>query len=116
MLRATLCCAALLLVPACAPRTGVGPGASASTMATTRADAEYARFAREYLDWYYAAHPVRSTNLGLHQYDARLQDMSAEAFQRQRRERTSLSGSCARERDNHCPHNAPVPPMAPHIV
>ena len=51
-------------------------------MASTPADAEYARFAREYLDWYYAAHPVRSTNLGLHQYDARLQDMSAEAFQR----------------------------------
>ncbi|HEY0096179.1 MAG TPA: DUF885 domain-containing protein, partial [Archangium sp.] len=38
---------------------------------------------REYLDWYYAAHPVRSTNLGLHLYDARVQDMSAEAFQRQ---------------------------------
>ncbi|MCY1073091.1 DUF885 domain-containing protein [Archangium lansingense] len=86
MLRATLCCAALLLVPACAPRTGPGPAASASAMAPTPADAEYARFAREFLDWYYAAHPVRSTNLGLHQYDSRLQDMSAEAFQRQARE------------------------------
>jgi uncharacterized protein (DUF885 family) len=52
-------------------------------MASTPADAEYARFAREYLDWYYAAHPVRSTNLGLHQYDARVQDLSAEAIQRQ---------------------------------
>ncbi len=83
MLRTSLCCAALLLAPACAPRTGSGPGASPSAMASTPADAEYARFAREYLDWYYAAHPVRSTNLGLHQYDARVQDLSAEAIQRQ---------------------------------
>lgn len=86
MLRTMLCCAALLLVPTCAPRTGSGPAASSSTMASTPADAEYARFAREYLDWYYAAHPVRSTNLGLHRYDARVQDMSAEAFQRQAKE------------------------------
>ncbi len=84
MIRATLCCAVLLLVPACASRTGSGP--SASAMASTPADAEYARFAREYLDWYYAAHPVRSTSLGLHQYDSRVQDLSAEALQRQAKE------------------------------
>ncbi|HEX8439474.1 DUF885 domain-containing protein [Archangium sp.] len=82
LLRATLCCAALLLVPACAPRTGLEPAASASTLAPTAADAEYTRFAREYLDWYYAAHPVRSTSLGLHAYDTRLPDLSAEAHQR----------------------------------
>jgi uncharacterized protein (DUF885 family) len=46
----------------------------------------YTRFAREYLDWYYAAHPVRSTNLGLHAYDTRLPDLSAEALQRQVKE------------------------------
>ncbi len=82
ILRATLCCAALLLVTACPARTGPGPAASASTMASTAADAEYARFAREYLDAYYAEHPVRATRLGLHLYDTRLPDLSAEAFQR----------------------------------
>jgi uncharacterized protein (DUF885 family) len=51
-------------------------------MAPTAADAEYTRFAREYLDAYYAAHPVRATRLGLHLYDTRLPDLSAEAFQR----------------------------------
>lgn len=51
-------------------------------MTPTPADAEYSRFAREYLDAYYASHPVRATNLGLHRYDARLTDLSAEAFQR----------------------------------
>ncbi|WP_239470211.1 DUF885 domain-containing protein [Archangium violaceum] len=81
-LRSLLSCAALLLVPACAPRTGVVPAASSSAMASTPADAEYTRFAREYLDWYYAAHPIRSTNLGLHAYDARLPELSAEAIQR----------------------------------
>ncbi len=86
ILRSTLCCAALLLIPACAPRTGLGPAASASTMAPTAADAEYTRFAREYLDWYYAANPVRSTNLGLHAYDTRLPDLSAEALQRKAEE------------------------------
>ncbi|HLM48200.1 MAG TPA: hypothetical protein VK458_30330, partial [Myxococcaceae bacterium] len=80
--RAILCCAALLLVPACPARRGPGPAASASTMAPTAADAEYTRFAREYLDAYYAEHPVRATRLGLHLYDTRLPDLSAEAFQR----------------------------------
>ncbi|OJT21667.1 hypothetical protein BO221_26180 [Archangium sp. Cb G35] len=73
-------------MPACAPRTGSGPAASASAMASTPADAEYARFAREYLDWYYAAHPVRATSLGLHQYDTQVQDLSAEAFQHRAKE------------------------------
>ena len=81
-LRLLLYCAALLLASACTPRTGPGPAASASPMAPTPADAEYTRFAREYLDGYYAAHPVRATNLGLHSYDARLPDLSAGAFQR----------------------------------
>jgi len=104
ILRATLCCAALLLAPACTARRGPGPAASASTMAPTAADAEYARFAREYLDAYYAAHPVRATRLGLHLYDTRLPDLSAEAFQRraqalhgwlarlERLERSALTG------------------------
>ncbi|MFL5352798.1 DUF885 domain-containing protein [Archangium sp.] len=86
MLRTTLCCAALLLAPACAPRTGAGAAASSSPMTPTPADAEYSRFAREYLDAYYAAHPVRSTSLGLHPYDTRLPDVSAGAFERRAKE------------------------------
>lgn len=86
MLRTTLCCAALLLAPACASRTGAGAAASSSAMNPTSADAEYTRFAREYLDAYYAAHPVRSTSLGLHPYDTRLPDVSAGAFERRAKE------------------------------
>ncbi|WP_257459369.1 DUF885 domain-containing protein [Archangium lipolyticum] len=81
--RYLLSCAALLLVSECAPRTGAGPAVSSSAMASTPADAEYTRFAREYLDWYYAAHPIRSTHLGLHAYDARMPELSAGAIQRQ---------------------------------
>jgi uncharacterized protein (DUF885 family) len=73
-------------------------------MAPSAADAEYTRFAREYLDAYYAAHPVRATNLGLHAHDTRLPELTAEAFQRraealhgwlarlERLERSTLTG------------------------
>jgi uncharacterized protein (DUF885 family) len=49
---------------------------------TTPADAELSRFAREYLDWYYAQNPVRATGLGIHRYDRELPDLSAEAHER----------------------------------
>jgi uncharacterized protein (DUF885 family) len=48
----------------------------------TPADAEFTRFAREYLDWYFVQNPVRATALGLHHSDARLPDLSAEAHAR----------------------------------
>jgi len=51
----------------------------------TPADAEFSRFAREYLDWYYAQHPVRATGLGIHRYDRELPDLSAEAHGRKAR-------------------------------
>jgi uncharacterized protein (DUF885 family) len=53
---------------------------------STPADAELSRFAREYLDWYYARHPVRATGLGIHRYDRELPDLSAEAHERKARE------------------------------
>jgi len=81
-LRPVLCCA-VLLVGACAPRTGPGPSTPPSAMASSAANAEYTRFVREYLDWYYATHPIRATSLGLHQYDARLPDLSAASLQAQ---------------------------------
>ncbi len=69
---------------ACVPRAKVLPGAAPSAM-TTPADVELSRFAREYLDWYYAQNPVRATGLGIHRYDRELPDLSAEAHERKAR-------------------------------
>jgi uncharacterized protein (DUF885 family) len=43
------------------------------------------RFTEAFLDWYYAAHPVRATALGIHDHDARLPDLSRRGI----RQRTS---------------------------
>src|SRR5690349_18774453 len=63
---------------ACAPRATTAREATPAAMPTP-ADAEFSRFAREYLDWYYAQNPVRATSLGIHLYDTQLPDLSAEA-------------------------------------
>ena len=63
---------------ACAPRATVARESTPAAMSTP-ADAEFSRFSREYLDWYYEQNPVRATGLGIHLYDARLPDLSAEA-------------------------------------
>src|SRR5688572_19452316 len=50
---------------------------------TQRGRAENAKFAalvEGYLSWYYAAHPGRATFDGIHDYDDRLQDVSARAI------------------------------------
>jgi len=65
---------------ACAPRATVAREPSPAM--STPADAEFSRFCREYLDWYYEQNPVRATGLGIHLYDARLPDLSAEAHAR----------------------------------
>ncbi|MDY7226397.1 DUF885 domain-containing protein [Hyalangium rubrum] len=100
----TFCCLALLaLLGACAPRSKTATEPAPAAMPTP-ADAEFTRFAREYLDWYYAQNPVRATNLGIHRYDAQMPDLSAEAHARearalhdwlarlQRIDRTALTG------------------------
>ncbi len=46
------------------------------------AHAAYERFARAYLDWYYAENPVRATGLGLHDYDDELSDLTRAAIDR----------------------------------
>ncbi|HLL00822.1 MAG TPA: DUF885 domain-containing protein [Myxococcaceae bacterium] len=66
---------------ACAPRATVARESTPAAMSTP-ADAEFSRFSREYLDWYYEQNPVRATGLGIHLYDARLPDLSAEAHTR----------------------------------
>lgn len=62
---------ALVILGGCAPSPRAGTAAPAAFAGHT----EYQRFAREFLDWYYAANPVRSTRLGLHQYDTRVEQM-----------------------------------------
>lgn len=42
----------------------------------------YQQFARGFLDWYYAEHPVRATSLGIHRYDGRLSSFSRAAIER----------------------------------
>jgi uncharacterized protein (DUF885 family) len=84
-LRSLSCLALLLCLPACAPRVKPAPAPVPVAMPTP-ADAEFTRLAREYLDWYAAANPVRATNLGLHRHDAELPDLSAEAQERKARE------------------------------
>lgn len=43
---------------------------------------DFKAFARKFMDWYYAAHPVRATELGIHQGDGLLPDLSREGVQR----------------------------------
>ena len=80
---APLSCLALLA--ACAPPPGIpapqGPPAAAAPRPSP-AQAAYDRFAREYLDWYYASNPVGATYLGLHAHDARMPDLSRAGVER----------------------------------
>jgi uncharacterized protein (DUF885 family) len=78
----------LASLSACAPRVTTAREATPAAIPTL-ADAEFSRFAREYLDWYYAQHPVRATGLGIHLYDTQLPDLSAEA---QARKTAALHG------------------------
>lgn len=56
-------------------------GSSAAEGATEPADA-FDRLSGAYLEAYYAAHPVRATQLGVHAHDARLPDLSRGAVRR----------------------------------
>ncbi|HEV2149528.1 MAG TPA: DUF885 domain-containing protein [Longimicrobiaceae bacterium] len=80
---AALLCAATLLA-ACAPAPRQAAPAGAPQAAAAGAQAEYDRFAREFLDWYYEASPVRATRLGIHRHDDRLQDLSRAGIERRR--------------------------------
>lgn len=42
---------------------------------------DFDAYARKFLDWYYAAHPVRATELGVHEGDGLLPDLSREGVQ-----------------------------------
>jgi uncharacterized protein (DUF885 family) len=78
-------CTMLALVGACAPPPAASPAPGSTAAATARAaaSAEYQRFAREFLDWYYGANPIRSTSLGIHRHDARMPDVSRAGIERQ---------------------------------
>lgn len=75
------------------PATVPAPAAARVAVPSPAAEAAYQRFAREFLDWYYAANPVRATGLGIHRYDARMPDVSAAGIQH---EAEALRGWLAR--------------------
>lgn len=62
--------AAILFIRACTP-----PNVEVSELE------KYDTFARSFLDWYYAAHAVRATDLGIHDYDHLLPDWSQSAVE-----------------------------------
>ena len=78
-MRPRLSLALLALLAACTPPAVQAPATApvATTPRPSPEQAAYDQFAREFLDWYYAANPVGSTALGLHQYDARMPDWTA---------------------------------------
>ncbi len=45
------------------------------------AEESFGEFSEEFLAWYHAAHPVRSTEIGLHEHDGRLPDRGRQAIQ-----------------------------------
>src|SRR5438067_7600258 len=61
--------------PAQPPPSGAGPG-----------DAAFTELARQILDDHHKRHPSAATDLGLHQYDAELEDASEAAIHAERSE------------------------------
>lgn len=87
---------AAALLAACASAPQAAPELLPAVTARPPADgaeARYQAFAREYLDWYYAANPVLSTALGMHRHDARMPDVSRAGLERRA---TELRGWLAR--------------------
>ncbi len=55
---------------------------SSVSLGTEAPDDPIERFAAEYLQAFYAAHPVRTTKLGIHDHDSQLPDLSRAAIRR----------------------------------
>lgn len=82
-LRLTAVLAAALLAAGCGTSRHASPArADAAGTAEPSAQAAYDRFAREFLDWYYADNPVRATSLGLHAGDGRMPDVTRAGMER----------------------------------
>jgi uncharacterized protein (DUF885 family) len=62
------------LLPGCG---GAGRGASTTPAQETAFD----RLSADYLDWYFANNPVRSTFLGIHLHDSRMPELSRKAIE-----------------------------------
>ena len=75
-----VCSAVVALCVGCSPSPR--PNTTAPRSEAT-ANAEYQRFTRAFLDWYYAADPIRSTELGLHQFDRRMPDLTRAGIERE---------------------------------
>ncbi|HYW08468.1 MAG TPA: DUF885 domain-containing protein [Longimicrobium sp.] len=82
--------------PAAAPAPSPTTATPASDPAASDAEARYQRFARRALDLHYAANPVRSTSLGLHQFDTRMPDLSQRGLGRRAGELTELLAAMER--------------------
>jgi uncharacterized protein (DUF885 family) len=72
-------CAALLA--GASPDRSVAQAAAAPASASSQQEA-YDRFARSFLDWYYADNPVRATSMGIHAHDARMPDVTRAGMER----------------------------------
>jgi uncharacterized protein (DUF885 family) len=69
---------------AATPAAAVTPATPSAALAVPPGDAALARLADEYIDGYlFPTHPTWATHLGLHTYDARLEDYSAAARRRE---------------------------------
>ncbi|MBI4539445.1 MAG: DUF885 domain-containing protein [Gemmatimonadetes bacterium] len=73
----------LLLLAGAVPERGAtrGSRASADPLPADAAPQEYERFVEEFLAFYFWLNPTRATELGVHDYDGRLPDLSREGVQ-----------------------------------
>ncbi|MGK7311755.1 MAG: DUF885 domain-containing protein [Candidatus Longimicrobiales bacterium M2_2A_002] len=86
----TIFIVALILTVACGPTPGGetrSPDPNRVVFAPTeqqmeRAAREFAELREGYLEWYFEAHPVRATELGIHAYDGRFPAMDRAGIQR----------------------------------
>ncbi|QSQ11786.1 DUF885 domain-containing protein [Myxococcus landrumensis] len=96
--------AVLLLasLSACASRSKDGSQSSSSLPTPARsATKAYSNFIGEYMDWLAASNPVRATQLGFHEHDAHLQDVTPVSLKRRAE---ALRGWLTRLEQVNCPN------------
>jgi uncharacterized protein (DUF885 family) len=79
---ATLMLGVLLSSSGCTTHPPDTASAVVAADAAVSPDDAFAALSREFLEWYYANHPVRATSLGVHRYDGKLPDFSRDGIRR----------------------------------